>query len=428
MAHARTTEDSGAALPRCYPGAVPQIGGDVPHVRLTAKSIVNLKAADGKRTDFFDVLLPSFAMRVSPTGAKSYVLFYRRGRKLRRYTIGSYPDLSLSEARSKAREALNRVAHGEDPALDKQLERKAETFEELAALYLERWAKPRKRSWREDERLLRNKALPKLGKLPAGNVTRADVRALVEPLAEHAPIEANRLFACLRKLFNWARSADLVELSPCDGLSMPAPARQRDRVLTADELRKLWKHLDGESASTAAQFKLRLLTAQRGGEVLTMRWDDLDLDGAVWTIPAERSKNGLPHRVPLSEPALAVLAALSEARESSAWVFPGPDDSKPLASAQKAWERIRRGAELEDVATHDLRRTAASYMTSIGIPRFVVARSLNHQESGVTAVYDRHSYDREKREALDHWARELTRIVSGKWEKSAGAVVAFPVL
>ncbi len=215
---------------------------------------------------------------MSPTGVKSYVLFYRRGRLLRRYTIGRWPALSLGAARAKAREALARVANGEDPSLDKQQERKAETFEELAELYIERWAKPRKRSWREDERLLKNKAIPALGKLPVGKVTRADVRGLVARIAEKgAPIEANRLFACVRKVCNWARSQDLIESSPCDGLSMPAAARQRNRVLTAEELRALWKALHTkpkreskqwkrERERTAAQFKLRVLTAARGGE------------------------------------------------------------------------------------------------------------------------------------------------------------------
>ncbi len=119
-----------------------------------------------------------------------------------------------------------------------------------------------------------------------------------------------------------------------------------------------------------------------------MRWKDLDLEEAVWTIPAEYSKNKLPHRVPLSRPALAVLAALHEARGASPWVFPGPDSSKPIQSVQKAWERLRRlgrkqeepPSPLEDVQTHDLRRTAVSHMTSMGISRLVVARILNHAE------------------------------------------------
>lgn len=400
--------------------------------RLTAKGIKGLKAIDGKPTDFFDELQQSFSVRVFPSGAKSFSVFYRVGRRLRRFTIGTYPALSLSQARSKARAALARVAKGEDPALEKKQERKAKTFEELAELYVERWAKPRKRSWREDQRLLTNKVVPKLGKLGASKVTRADIRDLVERIAQDAPIEARHVFAVTRKLFNWARSQDLVESSPCDGLSMPAPARQRDRVLTADEIRRFWKHLAGESVSVASQFRLRLLTGQRGGEVLTMRWADIDLQSAWWTIPAEFSKNKLPHRVPLPRPAVSLLVAQQEAAKGSAWVFPGPDADKPLASAQKAWERIRRlgrkktdpPSSLENAQTHDLRRTAASGMASLGVPRFVIARVLNHAESGVTAVYDRHSYDREKREALDRWAAELMRIVSGKAEEHQ--VLAFP--
>ena len=139
-----------------------------------------------------------------------------------------------------------------------------------------------------------------------------------------------------------------------------------------------------------------------------MRWEDVELDARWWTIPAERSKNGLPHRVPLSDAAIDVLRELEDT--DSPWVFPRPSGDGQLRSTQKAIERIRNRAGIE-LRGHDLRRTAASFMTSMGTPRLVVAKILNHVETGVTAVYDRHSYDREKREALDAWAIRLVEIL-----------------
>ena len=289
-----------------------------------------------KRVEYFDENLPSFALRVSPTGTKTFVLFYRRGRQQRRYTIGRYPQLSLADARSAARVAQSEVAKGGDPSRDKQRARHAKTFAELAELYLNEWAIPKKRSWRDDQRLLKNKAIPALGGIPADKVTQDDLRELLEPLAKRAPIEARHLFAVVRKLFNWARSRGLLASSPCDGLSMPAKARQRERVLSSDEIRRLWTELDDSPLLTEAHVKLRVLTAQRGGEILSMRWSDIDFEERWWTIPAAQTKNNRSHRIPLSVDALRLLERLHAVRGDSPWVFPGPDSAKPLSSAQKS--------------------------------------------------------------------------------------------
>jgi integrase len=160
----------------------------------------------------------------------------------------------------------------------------------------------------------------------------------------------------------------------------------------------------------AKSFKLRLITAQRGVEVLMMRWEEIE--GDWWTIPAEVAKNGRSHRVPLSAPALPLLEELREAAEESRWVFPSPKGGdRPIGYVQKAAEKLVMDTGVEFVP-HDLRRTAASHMTSMGVPRLVVSKILNHVESGVTAIYDRHSYDAEKREALARWGERLESILS----------------
>jgi integrase len=141
-----------------------------------------------------------------------------------------------------------------------------------------------------------------------------------------------------------------------------------------------------------------------------MRWEDISDD--MWTIPAERSKNGLLHRVPLSPLALELLG---EAKQLSAsnWVFPGPKPTAHLAgdSVDHALQHSREMLKVSDLTPHDLRRTAASHMTGLGTSRLVVAKLLNHVESGITAVYDRHGYDTEKREALEAWGRRLFKII-----------------
>jgi len=383
----------------------------MPRTKLTAQTLKTLRPVGGRRTEYFDPLLRGFSVRVSPTGRKTFCVLYRRGKRLRRYTLGTHPPVNLSEARQLARAALARAAMGGDPASRKVEERHAATLAELSAEYLERYAKPNKRSWREDERRLRKNILPSLGPALAKEICRADLRRLLDDIVRRgSPSEANQTHALLRKIYNWAISQDLVDASPCRGLPRPARPRQRHHVLTEEAVRTFWQAVSCERPVVAAALKLRLLTAQRGGEVLSMRWQDVALDRAWWTIPSERSKNRLPHRVPLSDAAIDVLIRLG--RSDSVWVFPSPTRAGPLRSTQKAIERIRRRAGIE-LRGHDLRRTAASFMASMGVPRLVIAKILNHVETGVTAVYDRHSYDREKRDALDAWAERLQAMVEG---------------
>jgi len=286
-----------------------------------------------------------------------------------------------------------------------------ESFEALCKQYLERYAKKRKRSWKEDERRINNVLTPEFGSARAKHITRAEVRFLLEKLAADAPIEANRLHALIRKIFNWAIENDILESSPCHRLPRPSAEQQRDRVLSEDEIKKLWKALDHEHASIAATFKLRLITAQRASEVLAMTWSDVDLPSCWWTIPGEHSKNGLPHRVPLSAPAVSLLEELKKSAGESEYTFSSHGQSGHLDNVQKAVARLRKATDL-DFRAHDLRRTAASHMASIGIPRLTIQKILNHVERGVTAVYDRHSYDPEKKSALDKWGNHLQRIVS----------------
>jgi len=166
---------------------------------------------------------------------------------------------------------------------------------------LDRHAKRHKRSWKEDARILRSEILPAWGPRAIKDITRRDVRVLVEAIADRgAPIMANRTTALISKLFKFTLDDELIDTSPAVRITRPGAEQKRDRVLTDDESRALWTAFDALSLEMGALFKLRLITAQRGGEVASMRWPDVDLEAGWWTIPAARSKNKLAHRVPLS--------------------------------------------------------------------------------------------------------------------------------
>jgi integrase len=393
----------------------------MPTANLTAAFVEKVKP-NGKQEDYFDDSLPGFSLRVNANGKKTWCVSYRFSGKWTRYTFGTYPVIKLAEARETARDALHDVAHGINPATKKKAERDADTFQHFAHEYLERHAKPKKKSWQGDEWIINKYLNPEFGGTHAKDILRRDIRALLERIAPNAPIMANRVKALLNKMFNWGVLNDIVSANPAYLVPTPGKEHQRDRVLNEDEIKRLWCALDqlrnGEQRTrkyrilTGATLKLRLLTAQRGGELQSMEWSELDLNSGWWTIPGEKTKNGLTHRVFLTAQSLRIIEDARKICEKnpSQYVFPGPRGSH-IDNVQKAIKKMRVATGI-NFTGHDLRRTAATQMTSSGIPRFTVQKILNHVEPGVTKIYDRYSYDAEKREALEAWSKRLMLMVS----------------
>jgi integrase len=389
-------------------------------MKLTDYQIKNLKP-QAERYEVWEGKT-GFGVRVTPKGNKSFVYMYRFGGKARRLTLGTYPAMTLADAHKAHAEAQKMLEQGIDPGAitvaEREEQRKAPTVGDLAQEYLEKWAKPRKRSWREDNRILEKDILPEWGRRKAREITRREIIRLLDGVLERgAPIMANRTLAVIRKMFNFAVSRDIVPVSPCMAVRAPASEKTRDRVLTQEEIRALWQGLEGAKMAegTKLALKLQLVTAQRKGEIISAAWEEVDLKEGWWTIPAEKSKNALPHRVPLSPLALELLQAAKALSGDSPWMFPSPRGSKHITP--EAVDHALRRPGLEALGftfvPHDLRRTAASLMTGMDIPRLVVSKLLNHVERGVTAVYDRHSYDRQKRQALETWGRKLNGIIYG---------------
>ena len=359
-------------------------------------------------------------LRITPHGNK--IFFYRYiffGRR-RRMTLGDFTDVSLKEARDKQSDARKLLSKDIDPGERAIQERKraieAETVKELVVEYLERWAKVHKKSWKEDERVLNKEVIPQWGNKKAISITRRDVIHLLDQIvARGAPGSANQAFEIIRRMFHFGIERDLLENTPCHGIRKPAKSRQRDRVLSPKEIKLFWENvvkIDATSAIILA-LKLQLVTAQRRGEIAKAQWKEIDLDIGWWTIPSINSKNTLSHRVFLSPLAVDILKELRELAGNSEYVLPSPIGDKSIdeKAITRAVGRNRNLFNIEHFTPHDLRRTAASHMTSIGISRLVVSKILNHAESGVTAVYDRHSYDKEKQDALILWNEKLRNIV-----------------
>ncbi|MBF0460381.1 MAG: tyrosine-type recombinase/integrase [Magnetococcales bacterium] len=364
-----------------------------------------------------------FSIRVTPTGTRTFFMVYQFEGRNRRLTLGGYPEMKLAEARQKHADARQLLAQGIDPGAVAQTakaeERATPTVAALVDEYIEKWAKPRKRTWAEDHRMLHKDVVPLWGTRKVTTITRRDVLTLLSGIVDRgAGIVANRTLEVVRRMFNYAIEQSILEVSPCNQVRAPAQEQRRDRVLTEDEIRVFWHGLDQAGMSEGSRLALRflLVTAQRKSEVVEAPWSEFDLAGGWWVIPAERAKNKMAHRVPLSAGAKALLTRAKELSGESPYLFPSPRNiNAPVGgtSVDHALHRALATLGLVDVIPHDLRRTAASLMTGMGISRLVVSKLLNHVEQGITAVYDRHSYDREKRQALEAWDRQLTAILTG---------------
>ncbi len=417
----------------------------MPVHHLTDRTIAALPvpSESERQRDYWDDVLRGFGVRVSYGGKRAFVVRYRVGRRLRRLTIGPYPAKSLADARKEARTIIGQAADGQDPAQEKQEQLKGELFRDLATAYLE-MAEKRHRSWREEKRIIDKDLLPVLGFRRLADIRRRDIRELVEDIARKrdAPIMANRTLGVLCRMFNFALDREWIEANPASRIPEPGEEKSRDRVLSDEELRELWAVLetlakdDEEEADGAAQkvrrakarvtpataqaFQVQLLTAQRPGETCKMRWADVDLESGWWTIPAAIAKNGRAHRVPLTKPVIEILERRRElAGDSAKVVFENRRGAGSIAHrAKKAASVLCRGLSFEFRA-HDLRRTASTGMAEAGVHRDHIAKVLNHVDGGpaATRIYDRYAYDKEKRDALERWARRLTAIIEGEVRK-----------
>ena len=405
---------------------------------LTVQSVDRHKPVSGQRLEIPDALLPGFYLIVQPSGFKSWAVRYRIAGRPRKHTIGPYPLFDLVTARARAREALQLVALGQDPILVKKATAEAakvaaeDRVERVVTLYVDRHLKPNgKPGYAEtQEGLLRNHIVPRWGQRRIGDVTKREVVALIDGLTDAGMTTgANRVFAATRALFNFALRREIIATTPFLGLKPPLTETSRDRVLTDAEVRLVWRAADAIGFPFGPAAQLLLLTAQRRDEVIRMV--RAEVEGDLWTLPPERTKNSLEHLVPLAPPALSILEAVPRIAGAAGYVFtrsgsaPMSDYTSTKARLDKAMLAIARedaaaagrdpdGVELKPWRLHDLRRTASTGMARLGIPLHVTEAVLNHRSGtlgGLAGIYNRYQYLDEKRAALATWAAHVNGIV-----------------
>jgi integrase len=398
----------------------------MPIKRLTDQFVERVKSPANGRVDYFDASFPALSLRVSAQGRKRWCLFYRRGGQQRRYTLGPYPQLKPARARVLATEALDQVKAGFDPAARRE-QAPAGVLPEIGSIdslvvdYLRQHVVKNcsAGTYKNAKRLLDVDVLRAWSGRPLASITKRDAIALVDRIAERAPVHANRVLARLAAMYNWAVDKDRIAASPIAGVKPPTREKSRDRWLSDQEIIWFWQACEQLDYPFGRLFQLLLLTAQRRDEVSRMEWSELDLDAGIWTIPRGKAKSDRTHEVQLSEPALALLRSLSRL---GPYVFTSTRNERPVTgftygkeSLDAAMVAIAGDAKIAPFILHDLRRTAASGMARLGIPPHVVDRVLNHSAGtirGVAAVYNRFEYRDERRAALAAWASFVAGLVT----------------
>lgn len=382
----------------------------MPKIKLT-KSTIDALEPTSKDEVYWDAALPGFGLKVTPKGRKVFIALYRvRGgtSRLRKYTIGPYGKLTLHHARATAQRIFAERFDGRDPAAEKLEQRRREVVDRVDDL-IEAFAAEHLstiRSGRAISRQLRREVTPAWGHRSIHDIKRRDISSLVfQVAAQRTPNSAHRLLKAIKRFFSWCLGRAILESSPALGIQSGYREVSRDRVLSDEELAKVIQAAREIGGPFGGIVEFLALTGQRREEVNQMVWDEVDLDRQIWTLPAARTKNGRLHVVHLSGQAVAIL---NQPHRGRVYIF--SNTARPYQRFNKTKRRLDAMAGINDWVLHDLRRTCVSGMARLGVAPHVADKILNHQSgtiSGVAAVYQRHEFLNERKEALERWGHHI---------------------
>lgn len=399
------------------------------------KAALNNPPMEGQ-AEIKDTTCTGLYLRIQPTGNASFIHRYKIKGNRRVFTL---PDISLSkgdterqisEALTKARaihaEQKAQTKAGTDPAIERDLKAadmaSMPTLAEFAPVYIKRHAKPKKKQWAEDERILNMDVLPLLGKMPLDQIKRKHLIAVLDE-KQDTPFARNKVIGVLSKLFNVAVDRAVIESSPAIRLSR-TPDNRRERILSEQEISKLWEATGNQSGyglDTRLLLRFALVTGARIGEVAQMA--ESQIQGDWWRIPD--TKNGRPFEIFLTPLAKQIIEEMRpHARKGMLFAnrTGKPKNSSNITSAFHSMPIEWENNPLGTPRPHDLRRTFTTGLASLGFSRFIQNLCTNHSDSGVAGIYDRHTYTKERQAAWEAWDRRVTEIITGE---PSGNVIPF---
>ena len=385
-------------------------------MKLTTKTIEALRPT-GQRQEIKDDGCRGLYLLLQPSGAKSWAVRYSIDGAVRKHTLGGFPAIPLAEARIAATKIFSELRDGGDPreaqrqAAAEAKAARAATFGAIGRRFIA--DSEHKRSIKDIKRRL-SPIIAEWEDRPVGTLKRRDIIALVDELkAARGPYAGVGALSWIKRVLNYAVEKAELEVSPAWAIKPPATPRVRERVLTDDELRRVWLACEKKPFPFGNYIKGLLLTACRRTELATLEWSDVDLDEQVIVIPPERYKTHRPHLIPLSRQAMALLQEQPRIGDDR-WVFTATG-RRPLNAYEKRMEWFRELLDPAiDFSLHDLRRTVRTNMSRLRVPPHIAERVLGHVQGGVEKHYDFHSYVDEKRLALQIWADHIEAVVSGQ--------------
>lgn len=399
---------------------------------LTPKTVEAAKPDAAKRLEMPDPALSGLYLVVQPSGAKSWALRYRFAGKPAKLTLGRWPMMGVADARVAASAALEKIERGKNPSAEKKATKAAQfegqildrdKIKTLIGQFDKRHLSGLKSGATARREMDRNVGAV-WGERNIHEISKRDVIDLLDGIADSGRlVTANRVRAYLNKFLNWAVERDILAMNPATGVRPVAKEVSRDRVMNDDEIRWFWAACEVEGFPWGSLGKVLLLTGQRLNEVARMT--DREIDGSLWHLSAQRTKNARAHDVPLSRPVRDVLGDVNRIKSSAELIFTTNGET-PVSGFFKARTKLADGmskiatmergevVEIPHWTFHDLRRTAATGMARLGIALRVTEAVLNHVSGtggGIVAVYQRHDFAEEKREALEAWAQEVAKLV-----------------
>jgi integrase len=389
----------------------------MPRLKLTKTAIDGLPKP-AKDTVYWDSGSPGFGVKITPKGRKVFIVLYRTagaGSRLRKYTVGPYGRVTLHQARIVAQSVHAARLEGRDPASEKAAAKRrlvVDKVEDVLEAFIAQHVS-QNRSARKISRMLRREMGATWGSRSIHEITKRDIIDVISAIEQRgAPIAANKVLKAIKTFFRWCAGRALLAQSPADGIPLPAKEIARDRVLSDDELTSVIKAARKIGGAYGRIVEFLALTGQRREEVAQATWDEFDLAQRLWSIPNRRTKNGKAHIVHLSDEALVLLQ-----RAARIGQFPFSESrDKPFNAFSRTKRVLDKLSGVKDWRIHDLRRTCVSGMARLGVAPHVADKILNHRSgtiSGVAAVYQRHDFMAERKEALERWGMHVHSELQG---------------
>lgn len=418
----------------------------MPGKKLTHRFVKGLQPPE-KPVEYYDENESGLILRLSKAGTKTFAYRYRFAGKNRRFTIGKFPEISLSDARARVRELKVQVNNGVDPQAEKKKRRykpKELTFKELADIFSKQHLPTLAKSTRDEyQRHIDVELLKKhnWGDISVSEFTSQHVREVLNQkgFEEGAFTSANRIRSTISKIFEFGLRNVGVKLDTNPVANTPVfdqGENVRDRFYNEDEIKELWEFWETKPEPVQSYYKILLLTGQRRTETMQMKWSDIHWDKAckrieigkdgrpkkkafladIWTIPEENTKSYRQHEVPLSEMVKNILKNLKPITGKSDYVFESPViEGQPLNSVKSTTEKIQAETSIKDFRLHDLRRTVATKLEESLVDEIVIKKILNHKVDGVTGKhYQWYNYTDKKLQALNRWGWRVDSIISGE--------------